>query len=235
MSQSSTKNIPLHIVLVDGSDICLTGTTELIKHQYPDAKISTAQTPNEAMSQIATLQPHLLVMDICLPEKNKPTAQTHIGLELLQTLMQLYPKLNILVQSAYVKRLVQMKPAIDNHQGGFVIADKNITSQEMLFRISGALRGFTCIKEITDIDIYPNIYEKLNIKPEILKLLSLAFNEGLQDKAIAAHIRVSERTVRNHWDTLQNALGIDCAELRNQGKNIRIMTKIRAREAGLID
>lgn len=235
MHQSLEKNTSLQIVVVDGSDICLTGTSELIKHQYPDAKISIAQTAYDALNQILNLQPHLLIMEIYLPERKGEISQTNIGLKLLQQVMQAYPKLNILVQSSYVKRLVQMKPAIDNHQGGFVIADKNITSQEMLFRISGALRGFTCVKEITDIDIYPNIYEKLNIKPEILKLLSLAFNEGLQDKAIAAHICVSERTVRNHWDTLQAALGIDCDELRNQGKNIRIMTKIRAREAGLID
>lgn len=235
MHQSLVKNTSQQIVVVDGSDICLTGTSELIKHQYPDAKISIAQTANDALKQILNLQPDLLIIEICLPEKKGEIAQTTIGLKFLQQVMQAYPKLNILVQSSYVKRLVQFKPAIDTHKGGFVIADKNITNQEMLSRIDGALRGFTSIKEITDIYIYPNIYEELNIKPEILKLLSLAFNEGLQDKAIAAHICVSERTVRNHWDILQVALGIDCDELRTQGKNIRIMTKIRAREAGLID
>ncbi|PLZ51862.1 response regulator, partial [Fischerella thermalis WC441] len=57
----------------------------------------------------------------------------------------------------------------------------------------------------------------------------------LQDKAIAENIRVSERMVRHYWDKLQEALGIDCHELKNQGKNIRIITQIRAREAGLID
>lgn len=235
MNQSLAKNTSLQIVLVDGSDICLTGTSELIKHQYPDANISITHIANDALNQISMLHPHLLIMDICLPEKRGKIPQTHIGLELLKKVMQNHPKLNILVQSSYVKRLVQMKPIIDNYQGGFVIADKSLTSQEMLLRIDGALRGFTCIKDITDIYLYPAIYEQLNIKPEILKLLSLAFNEGLQDKAIAAHICVSERTVRNHWYTLQEALGIDCDELRNQGKNIRIMTKIRAREAGLID
>jgi DNA-binding NarL/FixJ family response regulator len=235
MNQSLAKTTSLQIVLVDGSDICLTGTNELIKNYYPNAKISLAQTANDALNKISILQPNLIIMDICLPEQPGKIAQTRIGLELLQQVMHTYPNVNILVQSPYVKRLVQIKPAIDTHKGGFVIADKNITNQEMLSRIDGALRGFTCIKEITDIYIYPNIYEELNVKPEILKLLSLAFNEGLQDKAIAAHICVSERTVRNHWDTLQLALGIDCDELRTQGKNIRIMTKIRAREAGLID
>jgi DNA-binding NarL/FixJ family response regulator len=235
MNQSLAENTSLQIILVDGSDICLAGTSELIKHQYHDAKISIAQTANDAINQITNLQPHLLITDISLPDIQGKKAQTYIGIEFLQQVMQKYPKLNILVQSPYIKRLIQIKPAIDKHQGGFMIADKNIASQEMLLRIDGALKGFTCIKDITDVYLYPAIYEKLNIKPEILKLLRLAFNEGLQDKAIAAKICVSERTVRNHWDTLQEALGIDCNELRNQGKNIRIVTKIRAREAGLID
>ncbi|MFH7028827.1 MAG: hypothetical protein ACHBN1_26400 [Heteroscytonema crispum UTEX LB 1556] len=41
--------------------------------------------------------------------------------------------------------------------------------------------------------------------------------------------------VRHYWDRVQEALGIDCEELKNQGKNLRIVTQIRAREAGLID
>jgi len=235
MNQSFANNTFLQIVLVDSSDICLAGTSELIKHHYPNAKISIAQTANDAINQISNLPPHLLITDIFLAEAQGKKAQTYVGIEFLQQIMQNYPQLNVLVQSHYIKRLIQIKPAIDKHKGGFVITDNSINSQEMLLRIDGALKGFTWIKDITDIYLYPAIYEKLNIKPEILKLLSLAFHEGLQDKAIAAQICVSERTVRNHWDTLQEALGIDCNELRNQGKNIRIVTKIRAREAGLID
>ena len=41
--------------------------------------------------------------------------------------------------------------------------------------------------------------------------------------------------VRNYWHRLQQVLGIDSEELKSQGKNIRIVTLNRAREAGLID
>ncbi len=68
-----------------------------------------------------------------------------------------------------------------------------------------------------------------------MNLLTLAYQEGLQDKAIAQHISVSERMVRHYWLHLQEALGIDSEELKNQGKNLRIITRIRAREIGLID
>jgi DNA-binding NarL/FixJ family response regulator len=66
-------------------------------------------------------------------------------------------------------------------------------------------------------------------------LLSLAFHEGLQDKTITQRISLSERMVRHHWDKLQEALGLDCEYLKKQGKNLRILTQIRAREQGLIE
>ncbi len=71
----------------------------------------------------------------------------------------------------------------------------------------------------------------LEVKPEWLTLLTLAFGEGLQDKAIAQRMRVSERTVRHYWTKVQDALEI----YPEEGKNIRIQTEMRSREEGLID
>ena len=73
------------------------------------------------------------------------------------------------------------------------------------------------------------------MKPEWLRLLNLAFEEGYQDKAIAAHICVSERMVRHYWYKLQEVLDMNIEELKHQGKNLRVITHIRAREEGFID
>ena len=69
------------------------------------------------------------------------------------------------------------------------------------------------------------------MKPEWLKLLNLAFEKGLQDKAIAENMCVSERMVRHYWSKLQDVLNI----YPEEGKNIRIQTEIKARSEGLID
>jgi DNA-binding NarL/FixJ family response regulator len=42
---------------------------------------------------------------------------------------------------------------------------------------------------------------------------------------------VVEKTVRNYWSKIQNALGV----YPYPGKNLRIQTEVRARERGLID
>ena len=71
----------------------------------------------------------------------------------------------------------------------------------------------------------------LEIKPEWLEVIELAFNESLQDKAIAEKMSVAERTVRHYWSKVQDALEV----YPEKGKNIRTMTQIRAREEGLLD
>ncbi|MBF2009154.1 response regulator transcription factor [Chlorogloeopsis fritschii PCC 9212] len=219
----------LKIVLIDGHEICLSGTLKLVQSQYPDAKIITCKIAENALNQISIFQPDLVVMDICLPEKSGMMARTTTGIQLLRHLLNTYSKLNIVIQSEYIKKLVQLKTEIDSHKGGFTIADKSLSSREMLTRVSWALQGLTHLKDIQ------TTYFQSELKPELVKLLTLAFQEGLQDKAIAQEISVSERMVRHYWDRLQNLLGIDCQELKNQGKNVRVVTQIRAREAGLID
>jgi DNA-binding NarL/FixJ family response regulator len=220
---------PQKFFVIDGHEICLSGTLKLLQSQYPNAEIITSKTAEKVSERISALQPALVVMDILIPEKQNVIARTTTGIELLRNLLNSYPKLNIVIHSEHVRKLVQLKTEIDNHKGGFTVADKSLCSREILTRVSWALQGLTHVKNIQP------IYPPLELKPELVKLLTLAFQEGLQDKAIAQKISVSERMVRHYWDRLQDVLGIDCQELKNQGKNIRIITQIRAREAGLID
>jgi DNA-binding NarL/FixJ family response regulator len=229
MSQNLLEDTSFNFFLIDCHEICLGGTTKMLRSHYPDAQIFTAQTAENVLNQVSISQPNLVVIDIYIPEKPGVIAWTNTGMQLLRTLMRNYPSLNIVVQSAHIKTLVWMKSEIDAHKGGFTIADKSLSSKEMLARVDWALQGLTHTKDIKE------IHSELEVKPEWQRLLTLAFQEGLQDKAIAQHICVSERMVRHYWDRLQNALGIDCEELKHQGKNIRIITQIRAREAGLID
>ena len=71
----------------------------------------------------------------------------------------------------------------------------------------------------------------IEVKPEWLEVLKLAFKDGLQDKAIAEQMNVSERTVRHYWTKIQDVLEV----YPDEGKNVRIQTEIYARQVGLID
>jgi DNA-binding NarL/FixJ family response regulator len=225
MQQIPSEKSCLKFIVIDDHESVLNGTVEILRKNYPSAEFNTATNASYAFEQVINYQPDLLVMDLSIPEKPEMTAKVDTGIQLLKVLMENYSHLNLVVQSAHVKTLIRIRPYIDNHKGGFTVADKSLSTQEMLTRVDWALQGLTHTKDIK------GIHSGLEVKPEWLKVLELAFEEGLQDKVIAKNMCISERMVRHYWSKLQDALNI----YPEEGKNIRIQTEMRARVEGLID
>ncbi|MEH1834387.1 MAG: response regulator transcription factor [Nostoc sp.] len=223
MSQDLPEQGRLKILVVDDHELILNGTLDLLKRHYPQAQILTAKTTQNALQQVEAFGPDLVIMDLSLPETSGDTAEINRGIKSLETLMKNYLTLNLVVQSSYVKALVRIKPDIDVHEGGFTVADKGLSSQEMLSRIDLALKGVTHTK---DLKIPPK-----EVKTEWIEVLNLAFEEGLEDKVIAERMRVAPRTVRHYWTKIQDILGV----YPEDGKSLRIQTEKRAREEGFID
>lgn len=214
---------PLTLLVVDDHEAVLNGTISALQQAYPHASICKATTAQETAAVLLDAQPNVLVVDLALPEKSGDTAEVETGIQLLRILLKTYPELNIVVQSANVKSLVRLKSAIDTHHAGFTIADKHLPVKEMLTKVDWALKGVVYTP--------PDMRNGLEVRPEWLEVLNLAYKEGLQDKAIAKRMSVSERTVRNYWTNVQNALNV----YPEAGKNARIQTEIQAREKGLLD
>ena len=218
----------MRIAIVDDHELIGRGTANVLQERYPEADIAVATTVKAARDRLA-MPLDLLVMDLSLPETAGDASKVESGLELLRSALEVRPPLNIVVQSTYTNALVRVKADIDNHEGGFTIADKSLSSAEMLNRIAWALQGVTHTKDIQVVQ------RGLEVRPEWLQVLDLAFQEGLQDKAIAEQLHVTERTVRHYWSKIQDVLGIYPEESKKEGKNLRVLTEIRAREAGLVD
>ncbi len=218
-AQPKTKTF----LVVDDHEMVLGGTVAVLEQQYPDAEVLTARTTEEALRLVETSIPNLVVVDLAMPESIGETARTDSGIQLLNTLMEKYPELNIVVQSAHTRALVRLKFAINSHEGGFTVADKSLSLKEMLTKVDWALQGLIYTPK--------EMRGGLEMKPEWLEVLKLAFQQGLQDKAIAERMNVSERSVRHYWTKIQDELEV----YPDEGLNIRIQTEIRAREEGLID
>ena len=210
-------------LIIDDHELVLGATRSALEQAYPEANLVTAQSLQEAMRCVELYQPSLAVVDLSIPDKTGDVAQINVGIQLLKHLMQQHPILNIVVQSAHVKTLVRLKPLINEHEGGFTIADKSLPMKEMLTKVDWALQGLIYTPR--------DMRNGLEVKPEWLDVLLLAFQEGLQDKAIAERMNVSERTVRHYWTKIQDVLEV----YPDEGKNVRIQTEIYARQAGLID
>ncbi|MBV6626189.1 MAG: response regulator transcription factor [Rivularia sp. (in: Bacteria)] len=221
--QPELKSNKLKFVVVDDQELALYATVNVLKQHYPEVDIFPAANSHEALLLVANNNPDLAVVDLCIPENKQDSSQTNTGIKLLKQLMQKYPTLNIVVQSAYPRSLIRLKPVISLHQGGFTVADKSLAMSEMLTKVDWALKGVFNTPAV--------IRSGLEVKPEWLEMLQLASNKELTDKAIADQMNVAEGTVRHYWKRIQDALGV----YPDAGKNLRIHTINLAKEKGLID
>lgn len=210
------------ILVVDDHPLVLDATVNSLRRTYPESDVIVAQAIQEALEKTASLKPDLVIVDLSMPPVvgEKPQAET--GLQLLKLLMQQNRTLNIVVQSADPKPLIRLKSMINEHEGGFTIADKQLSTEAMLRQVDLALQGLS----VTPREMRSGV----EMKQDWLTLLQLAFNEGLTDSAISERMNVAERTVRHYWTKVQDALEV----YPEKGKNIRIQTEVRAREVGLI-
>lgn len=218
-----TSTDSLKLLVVDDHESVRSSTVSVLQRTYPQATIHTAMTAQAAGEVLEGELPDLLVMDLSIPVAPGEPSHIEAGIDLLRYIMEAYTELNIVVQSAHVRSLVRLRPLIDRHQGGFTIADKGLPLKEMLEKVDWSLKGLIYTPR--------DMRTGMEVKPEWLAVLQFAFRDGLQDKAIAEQMNVSERTVRHYWGKVKDVLRV----YPEEGKNIRIQTEIRAREEGLID
>lgn len=221
--QTQSLSKPQTIVAIDDHEMILSGIVNLLKQKYSEASVEVAQTRQAGEKLVASLNPDLAVIDLAIPEQTGGKASAEVGVMLLESLMQKYPLLNIAVLSANVAPLVRLKPQIDDHEAGFTVSDKGWSATEILKKLDIALDGGRYLPKEMKLG--------LELKPEWLELLRLAFQESLTDKMIAKRMSVSEKTVQNYFHKVQDVLEVYSEE----GQNLRIQTGIKARAAGLID
>jgi DNA-binding NarL/FixJ family response regulator len=224
-SMSSTKKVN-NIIVIDDHDAVINGTVDAISSQYSDVNIIKAKNAKEAIEKLNSFpNQDVVITDLSLPEKPGDKPQPDIGVQLLRTMMEKYPLLNLVVQSADARALIRLRPQINEHEGGFTVVEKSEPLEQMLTKVDWSLQGVNYTPKEMRTGTVPEL------KAEWQTLLELAFNECLTDKEIAKKMCIGERTVRNYWTKIQDALEI----YPEDEKNLRLQTEKKAREIGLID
>jgi DNA-binding NarL/FixJ family response regulator len=217
------------IFVLEDHPTTLAGIHSILNRFGDNIALETLTTIKEAKTAIQRSKPDLLVLDLQLPEKAGENATTEVGIQFLKDLMLNYANLNIAVHTSYPDALVRIIPDIDNHQGGFTVTSKDSSTEKAFERFKAALQGYTHTRDIR------SLKAGLELKPEWLETLDLACKEGYQDRAIAKHLHVSESMVRNYWSKIYDVLGIYPEDEKEEGRNLRIVTCLKARDEGLVD
>ncbi|MGD1865349.1 MAG: DNA-binding response regulator [Phormidesmis sp.] len=215
-------------LVIDDHESVLKGTVPALQKAYPDAEIWTAQNYTAAAQQIQQIRPHLMVVDLSIPATKGEPATPEVGLKLVEQLLtgtlidkQWAP--NVAVLSTDINPLVRLKATIKAYEGGFAAMDKALPLQEMIQYINFAMRG----------SVY--LPQAVKSRPELhanwVEVLHLRFEEGLTDKAIAKRMGTSDRTIRNYWIRIQDALLIG----DDPDRDLRVQIELEARRIGLIN
>jgi DNA-binding NarL/FixJ family response regulator len=227
MSQDLTVQDQLKILVVDDHEAMIKSTVQAVKEKYPQATFYTAMTAEETIIKLDSFKPHLIILDLQIPEKNGVETVIKTGIDLLENLLDNQnSELNIVVLSQNLKALVLLKDKINNYNGGGFLTNNKNSIDELLKKVALALDGITHTKDI------PGFREKrLTIKPEWLQVLESAWDEELTDEAIAKKMNISLRTVRNYWGKIQDILEV----YPEVNINLRIRTIKRAIEKRFIN
>lgn len=224
-----TSAFQRRFIVVDDHEAVLSGTVPALQNHYPQSIIETAQTLNDAFRILGT-QPNwdLVVVDLSIPKNKGESASPRFGIELLKSLLESKMAPNILVLSTDTKPITRLKSCINGYEGGFVVMDKSQSLDEMLQMAGFSLRGSVYWPKASS-GVGSTVPKEFDHR--WIKVLTLKFEEGLTDKAIATELQVSDRTIRNYWIRLQDSLGIPSDPKRD----VRIQIWNTARELGLVD
>lgn len=211
-----------HFLVVDDHEAILEGTIPAIQQEYPNAEIVSAQHVAAAREQVALHAPSLVIVDLSLPKEAGSLASPEVGIQFLVELMESELSPNIVVLSTNVQPIIQLKPTINVYEGGFAATDKSLPMQDVLRSMSSALRGA--------IHLPPSVRARPEFDRKWIQVLKLKYQDGYSDKAIARTMNITDRTVRNYWIRIQDALRI----YTHPDKDLRAEIQIAARKSGFI-
>jgi DNA-binding NarL/FixJ family response regulator len=196
------------ILVVDDHPMMRQGLAQLISNE-PDLKMcGEAENASEAMRQINTLKPDLVLVDITLPDKS--------GLELIKDIQAMHPGLAVLVismhdETLYAERVLRAggRGYVMKQEGGKklmqairqVLSGQIFVSEKMSAKI---LEIFSGRRNETSSSPVENLTDR---EFEVFQLIG----KGLGTKEIAEHLHVSAKTVEVHRMNIKAKLKLQTA------------------------
>jgi DNA-binding NarL/FixJ family response regulator len=197
----------IRILLVDDQTLVRQGFKVLLEAQSDLQIVGEAENGLQAIAQIETLHPDVVLMDVRMPEMD--------GVAATQQISQHFPETKVLILSTfddddYVFRAMKFGAK------GYLLKDSNI--EEVAQAIRSIDRGYT--------QLGPGLFEKtiaplpspplpsLTLPPELTALtprerevLCLIIT-GASNREIAETLHISERTVKNHITSILSTLNV---------------------------
>jgi DNA-binding NarL/FixJ family response regulator len=204
-NRESTPRKKSLILLLEDHPIVRQGLEQTINHE-PDLRVCAAvETAAQALQQIETARPDLLLLDISLQGAN--------GLDVLKLVRQRHPDLRVLILSMHDERVYAMR-ALGEGAAGYVM--KEAATEKVLDAIRRVLKGDVYLSpQMEKRSMQQFVGRRSASKGTPLEQLSKRelevfdlIGQGQPTRQIADALHVSVKTVESHRQHIKEKLGL---------------------------
>lgn len=201
---------PIQLLLIDNYQMVRQGLRTLIEQQPTLKVVGEAGSYNEALECLAEAEAHVILLDIDLGDES--------GLDLIVDLRNEAPAANIIV-------LTGVNDPTQHHQAVMLGAIGLVLKTQTFETLVQAIEHVHLGQAWLDSALVANVVGELArargapaVDPEIVKIATLTERErtviklvceGLQNRAIAQRLALSETTVRHHLTSIFTKLEVE--------------------------
>lgn len=194
------------IILVDDHQVVRVGLRSLLERHPQFDVVGEAGSAREALEQVASLKPDVVVMDIRLPGTS--------GIEACEQIVNEHPNTKVLMLTSYAEDEMLFS-AIRAGASGYIL--KQIGSDELVKAIESVGRG----EGLLDPAVTQRVFQEVRraVKEEEAsafahlsqqeKHVLLLVSEGKTNREIAKNLFLGEGTVRNYVSSILSKLSVN--------------------------
>jgi DNA-binding NarL/FixJ family response regulator len=199
---------PHRVFLVEDHPVTRQGFALLLNRETDMTVCGEAATAAKALSDIESLKPDLVIVDIALPGRD--------GLELIKNIVTFHPRLPTLVLST-LDEMVYAKRALQAGAKGYAMKHEPV--EQLLMAVRQVLAGEVYLSEAMRKNLLVNSLHASSQNPvpgvdgltdrevEVFRLIG----EGLGTRYIAERLGLSISTVESHRTHIKEKLGLKSA------------------------
>jgi len=191
-----TKDLPLKIVIVDDHEVVRHGLRSLLSLEEDFKIIGEAGTVAEALAVVEQVKPQVVLLDFKLPDAT--------GMEACRKLLAVAPNLRILILTSYAED-ASIIGAVQSGAHGYVL--KDIRTDELIQAIRAVAGGRGHLDPRvaqqalhwirTQYRTESSGHQGPRLSPQERLIVPL-LAQGKTNKEIAAHLSLSDKTVKNY-------------------------------------
>ena len=217
MSDEAREQQPIRVLIADDHSVLREGLRMMLDVQAGIEVVGEAANGREAIEQAGALQPHVMLLDLIMPELG--------GLDALGAIHRAAPATRVVILTSSEDE-EKMIAAMRAGAQGYIL--KTEPAGTVVSAIRAAARGEAALAPSVALRLmravaHPTAHPEDSLSPREREVLAL-LGQGMSNKQIAARLSMAEKTARAHVSSILQKLNLEG----------RTQAALYAREKGLV-